>query len=116
MRRFTKLLMIILSYSPIATVAVAAQARANEIEGESQSLNIREMVRAARARLIPAGYVSTTMEDARNLFSSKTGLDGADLDVKMREDLDLLMKSGLIQFDEKTIMASGPSEHAISGG
>ena len=50
MRKATRILMVILSYMPIATVAVAAQAKASEMDGEAQTFKMRTMLQAARFR------------------------------------------------------------------
>jgi hypothetical protein len=110
-RKMIKFLMLILSYSPIASVAVAAQAKANEIEGESQSYKVQQVIREARSRLIPFGQASVSLEEARDLYSKKTGLQGDELETNMQSDLNFLKNSGLIVVSEKAIVSSGPSEH-----
>ena len=111
MKRVFKSLMMILSYSPIATVAVAAQAKASEIEGEMQSNLNLEAAKAVRPFLLPADVTSTSVQEALDRYSRKTGLQGDDLVKAARDDLNLMSKAGLIQYDEKMIMAMGPSEH-----
>lgn len=111
MRRMMKLLMVLLSYAPIATVAVAAQAKANELEGEIQSFKLRQKIQGARFRLIPTYHMGTSMEAARKRYAEITGLKGKDLDLSIKNDLNKLSDEGLIQFDEKKIQAMGPSEY-----
>ncbi len=113
MKRITKLLMIILSYAPIATVAVAAQARASEIEGEDQTMILIKASREARYRLLPDGVSRSSLEDVKQRYKELTGLAGTDLAIKMKEDLDLLLINGLVQLDEKELRSSGPSQFAM---
>jgi hypothetical protein len=111
MKRFTKFLMVALSYAPMATVAVAAQGKANELEGEIQSFKLKQKLDGARFRLLPTYHVSTSFESAEKRYSELTGLEGEDLTRAMEEDIENLLEAGLIQVDEKNIRASGPSEH-----
>lgn len=112
MKRMKKFLMVLLSYAPIATVAVAAQARANELEGEIQSFKLRQEIQGARFRVLPTYHMGSSMEDARKRYAEITGLKGDDLEIGLANDLYNLSKHGLIQFDEKKIQAMGPSEYA----
>ena len=112
MKHLQKLLMVLLSYVPIATVAVAAQAKANELTGEIQSVKIKNELDGARFRLLPTYQMGISLEDSRKRYIELTGLKGEQLDYYMARDLYNLASKGLIQFDEKKIVAMGPSEHA----
>ncbi|RYZ84650.1 MAG: hypothetical protein EOP04_17605 [Proteobacteria bacterium] len=111
MKKMTRLMMIVLSYAPITSIAVAAHAKANEIDGEMQSTRLQSAERAARHRLIPTGEMGTTMLNAVSRYSQITGLVGEPLKQSMSLDLYLLKKAGLIEFDEKNILSGGQSEH-----
>jgi hypothetical protein len=112
-KRITKLLMIILSYAPIATVSVAAQARASEIEGQDQTTILLKASREARFRLLPDGASRSSLEDVKQRYQDLTGLTGAESAIRMKQDIDLLLSNGLVQFDEKELRSSGPSQFAF---
>ena len=112
MKKMTKWMMVLLSYAPIATVAVAAQAKANEIEGELQSYRIANRTQGLRSKILAQFQMSSSMDEAKQRYSEMTGLQVADLEDSMANDLELLRKAGLIQYDEKLIVAGNPSEHA----
>lgn len=113
MKKILKILLIILSYAPIATVAAAAQAKANEMRGEEQNDILLKSLRAARYRLIPTGSIANTIENAKARYAKITGLNGEHLEKKMAEDIELLKQSGLIQNNETLIVSGTPSEHAF---
>ena len=115
MKRAVRLLMVFLSYSPIATVAVAAQAKASELDGEAQVAKFLSEIKGARYRLLPTYQMNSSMEEARARYAKITGLTGDEADQRMMQDLVNLSNAGLIQFNEKGIAGSGPSEHASSG-
>ena len=109
MRKLIRFLLIVLSYAPIATVAVAAQSKVSEIEGEDQNLLLRQSVREARYRSLPEGHTLTTFEAALKHHAEVTGLQGHELQQSLLNDIELMMESGYIQVDEKMIVASSPS-------
>ena len=113
MKKLTKLLMLLLSHAPIATVAIAAQAKANEIKGQDQSEILKAMVRAARHRVLPDGHTTIGIDASARRYYEMTGLEGPDLEQNMIQDINLLMEHGLIQLDEKRIVSSGPSQFAM---
>lgn len=113
MKRITKILMLLLSYAPIATVAVAAQAKASEIEGEEQNTVLLKAARAARFRLMPDGHTSISYENALKRYTELTGLKGNDLSKSMAVDLQTLIDRGAIQLDEKGMVSAGPSQFAL---
>lgn len=110
MRKIAKVLMVLLSYSPIATVAVAAQAKANEIEGEDQNVKLIKSLQQARNRILPDGFMVSSIEDSKRRYGQLTGLDGQALTDNMKNDIELLLNNGLIQLNEKEILAHGPSQ------
>lgn len=111
MKKLTKLLMIALSYTPIASVAVVAQAKASELEGEIQSIKFLQSIEGARFRILKPYHMSTTMDEARRRYSDITGLQGIALEQNLAYDLERLKLSGLIKFNERYIEGMGPSEH-----
>lgn len=113
MKRITKIMMVLLSYAPIATVAVAAQAKASEIEGEEQNMILLKAARAARCRLIPDGHTAISFENAKKRYFDLTGLNGEDLDRNMNIDLQTLIDRGAIKMDEKGMVSAGPSQFAL---
>lgn len=113
MKRITKILMLLLSYAPIATVAVAAQAKASEIDGEEQNTVLLKAARSARFRLMPDGHTAISYENALKRYSELTGLKGNDLSQGMAVDLQMLIDRGAIQLDEKGMVSAGPSQFAL---
>jgi len=113
MKRFTKIMMLLLSYAPIATVAVAAQAKASEIDGEEQNTVLLKAARAARYRLLPDGHTAISYENAQKRYIDLTGLKGNDLSKSMAVDLQILIDRGAIQLDEKGMVSAGPSQFAL---
>lgn len=111
MKKITKFIMVLLSYAPIATVAVAAESKLAELEGDNQIFLMKKNMQEARHRLIPPYNVSTTMDAARIRYSLITGLQGDALENAMKFDLDMLSKSGLIRYNELKLDGVGPSEY-----
>lgn len=114
MKRAIKILMVLLSYVPIKSVAAAAFSKSNELEAEIKSFNLRQKLSEARFRVIPTDHYGTTMDDARSRYSKLTGLQGVELENSMAGDLLLLKQSGIIEFDEKMVVSGSPSEHAAA--
>lgn len=112
MKRVLRIIMVMLSYAPIATVAIAAHAKANELDGEAQNERVRENITGARYRLLPTFHMSSTIDAARIRYAKVTGLEGEELESAMAKDVNALVNAGLLQFNEKYIVAGGPSEHA----
>jgi hypothetical protein len=110
MKRIAKVMMILLSYAPIGSVAVAAQAKANEIDGEAQTIKIQTAIQAARFRLMPSGETSVSPQQAADRYAAVTGLQGEELQRSMLDDLRLLQFSGYLQVDEANFVSQGPSE------
>lgn len=115
MKRVLRIMMVVLSYAPIATVAIAAQAKASELDGEAQNIRLRENITGARYRLLPTFQMSSTIDDARTRYAKVTGLEGDELETALTRDINALTNAGLLQFNEKYILAGGPSEHASGG-
>ena len=115
MKRGLRFMMVMLSYAPIATVAIAAHAKANELDGEAQNERVRPNITGARYRLLPTLQMVSTIEAARIRYSQLTGLEGQELDEAMAKDINNLADAGLLQFNEKYLKAGGPSEHASGG-
>lgn len=113
MKKITRLLMALLSYAPIATVAVAAQSKASEIDGEDQNLVLLKAFRESRYRLLPDGQVALSIETAKKRYAKITGLDGVDLEQSMNQDIQFMVENGLIQLNEKGIVSNGPSQFSI---
>lgn len=115
MKRVLRIVMVMLSYAPLATVAIAAHAKANELDGEAQNERVRASVTGARYRLLPTFHMSSTIDDARIRYAQVTGLEGEELESSMARDINALADAGLLQFNEKYLVAGGPSEHASGG-
>ena len=113
MKGITKIMMLLLSYAPIATVAVAAQAKASEIEGEEQNTVLLKAARAARFRLMPDGHTAISYENALKRYTELSGLKGNDLSRGMAVDIQILIDRGAIQLDEKGMVSAGPSQFAL---
>lgn len=112
MKRITKILMLLLSYAPIATVAVAAQAKASEMDGEDQNTILLNIARAARYRLLPDGHSSISYDNLHKRYREITGLTGVDLEQGLSVDIQTLIDRGSIRLDEKGIVSHGPSQFA----
>lgn len=110
MKRIAKIMLVLLSYAPIASVAVAAQAKANEMDGEAQTIKMRTAIQAARFRLMPSGKTSISAQQAAERYAAVTGLQGEELQQGMIDDLRLLQFSGYLQSDETNFVSQGPSE------
>ncbi len=113
MRRIIKILLLLLSCAPIATVAVAAQAKANEMDGEDQNTLLLKIAMKARSRLLPDGYASVSYENARERYAKITGLKGADLEQSLAVDLQALIDRGAIRLEEQGIVSAGPSQYGL---
>jgi len=113
MKKIIRLLMVLLSYAPIATVAVAAQAKASEIDGEEQNLVLLKAFRKTRYRLMPDGLAAISIERAKKRYAKVTGLHGVDLEQSINQDIQFMLENGLIQINEKDIIPNGPSQFAI---
>lgn len=105
--------MLLLSYAPIATVAVAAQAKASEIDGEEQNTVLLKAARAARFRLMPDGHTAISYENVQKRYAKLTGLKGTDLSRSIAIDLQILLDREAIQLNEKGIISGGPSQFAL---
>lgn len=114
MKRAIKLMMVLLSYAPIKSVAAAAYSKANELEAEINSTNLRQKLSEARFRVIPTNHYGITMDGVKIRYSQITGLQGAELEKSLSDDLNLLKQSGIINFNEKGVVSGSPSEHAMS--
>lgn len=115
MKQILRFVMVMLSYAPIATVAIAAHAKANELDGEAQNERVRENITGARFRLLPTLQMVSTIDAARIRYARLTGLQGEELEIAMERDINALANAGLLQFNEKYLKAGGPSEHASGG-
>lgn len=113
MRRIIKILLLLLSYAPIATVSVAAQAKVNEMDGEDQNTLLLKVAMQARSRLLPDGHTSVSYENARERHAKLTGLKGADLEQSLAVDLQTLIDRGAIRLEERGIVSAGPSQYAL---
>lgn len=112
MKSVFRVLLAILSYAPIATVAIAAQAKASEVDGESQNQILIKNLQAARYRVVPMGPGDITHEDSKKRYADLTGLTGDELEANRNEDINLLVNHGLIQINEKGLVTMGPSMYA----
>ncbi|MFN8791436.1 MAG: hypothetical protein ACK5Y2_08285 [Bdellovibrionales bacterium] len=112
MNNTKRIFLLLLSYAPISSVAVAAQSKISEIEGEVQLLRLQQTIDGARFRILPNYQMTSSIADAKKRYHDLTGLTGAQLEYSFAADLDNLASLGLIQFDEKKILAMGPSEYA----
>lgn len=113
MRKLAKLLMIFLSYAPIASVAVAAQAKASEMDGEDQLLVLRKQAIAARNRLMPEGHSSISFQDLIKRYKNMTGLEGLELQQSMQKDIQILIERGALEVNEDSVISGSPSHFAL---
>jgi hypothetical protein len=113
MKTITKYLMILLSYSPIVTIAVAAQAKASEIEGEGQNEVLMKELRSARTRILPDGHTGASIEQVITRYGAITGLEGENLKTSLSRDLQILIDQGIIHANEKEVLSSGPSQYQM---
>ena len=107
-------MMVLLSYVPIKSVAAAAYSKSNELEAEMNSFNLRQKLSEARFRIISTNHYGTTIGDAKSRYAQLTGLQGVELENSMASDLLLLKHSGVIDFNELSVISGSPSEHASS--
>lgn len=112
MRQITRILLLLLSYAPIATVAVAAQAKASEMDGEDQNTLLVKVTRETRHRLLPDGHTSISYENLNRRYTAITGLTGAELERSIASDVQTLIDRGSIRLNEKGIVSEGPSQFA----
>lgn len=113
MKRMIKIFLILLTYVPISSVAVAAQAKVSEIEGESQTAKLLEYARNVRARLLPDGHFAIDHATLRSRYSKLTGLDGVELEQNLAQDIKFLVEGGYLHVNEKFLVASSPSQAAM---
>ena len=91
MRKITKLLMLLLTYAPITSVAVVAQAKVSEIVSEDQN---KLLIKEARAA---------------NLLPSKNQLS----QTPPSQDVRLLVENDLVRLSDDSGSGGGPSHFAI---
>lgn len=113
MKRLIKAVLIILSYVPVTTVAMAAQAKVSEIEGENQNAILRKKLQIARSRVFKAGSTSATFEEIFKVHSEQTRFSGPEFKQSLEEDLQFLQDNGYIQFNETGVISSSPSQYAM---
>ena len=92
MRKITKLLMLLLTYAPITSVAVVAQAKVSEIVSEDQTNLLIKDARGENSRLSSSGQVT---------------------EEQMIQDIRSLVDHGLIRLSDGPGNGSGPSHFAI---
>ncbi len=113
MKNMTRLFLIILTYAPIKTVAVAAQSKISEMAGEGQHAVLMKAVKNARYRILPDGHTFISLEDSKKRYAELTGLHGLELQQQMKRDVQLLVNHNLLQVNEKFAMSQGPSRWAL---
>ena len=91
MKKITKLLLLLLTYAPITSVAVVAQAKVSEIVSKDQN---RLLVKEAHAA---------------NLLLSENQLPNT----PMSQDIRLLVDHGLVSLSDDPGGGGGPSHYAI---
>ncbi|RYZ88999.1 MAG: hypothetical protein EOP06_10000 [Proteobacteria bacterium] len=109
--RILRMLLLILSYAPFSSVALAAHAKSGELDGEAQNEKLIENTLKLRAKFFAPNQMVATVEDATAWYAERTGLQGFELEVQMQRDIAALQELKLIQFNEKYIVSAGPSEH-----
>lgn len=113
MKNMVKVFLIFLTYIPISSVAVAAQAKVSEIEGENQTSKLLEYARSVRARLLPEGHFAIDQATLRSRYSKLTGLQGSVLEQNLAQDIQFLVEGGYLHVNEKFLVASSPSQAAM---
>lgn len=110
MKKIFQLLMVILGYAPIASISVAAHAKASELKGEDQPAVLRKQLQAARNRLMPLGYSHFSVDQAMDRSAAITGLLGAELEESIRRDIQLLMDQGILEVKENMLISGVQSQ------
>jgi len=92
MRKITKLLMLLLTYAPITSVAVVAQAKVSDIVSEDQNKLLIKEAQSANSLLLSDSKLSES---------------------QMSQDIRLLVDRGLVRLNDEPSGGSGPSHYAI---
>lgn len=109
MKKIFNLLIMALSYAPIASISVAAHAKLGEMNGEDQSLILRKKLQTARSRLMPLGSRFSSIDQVIERSASITGLQGNDLEASVRADIELLIDHGILEIKENMLISGVPS-------
>lgn len=105
-----KLLLTLLAILPVASISTAAYCQLNELAGEEQNDLLRAKIAKARRLLLPSGAIRSTLEAAKNRLAHQTGImDEGELEEEFNYHVQILIDNGLVDTDEKEILAKGPS-------
>jgi hypothetical protein len=111
MKKLIRILLTIVAYTPVKSLAHVAHSRISMIDAELQQVKLRNHLKFARQRLVPPGQYGTTISKALARYSMLTGLQGDALQENVIADLEMLRKEGIIRYTDDLIMAASPSEH-----
>ncbi len=92
MKKITKLLMLLLTYAPITSVAVVAQAKVSELVSEDQTKMLIKEANTDSSRRLSVGQAS---------------------EEQMLQDIRSLIDHGLIRLSDDPGSGGGPSHYAI---
>lgn len=110
MRFMRHILLTFLATLPIASISMAAYSQLNELAGEDQSDLLRFQVTQARRLLFRNGVLTTTVQEARERFAYETGItDEQVLEEEFNRQMQILIENGLVETDERLVMAGTPS-------
>lgn len=111
MRLVKKFLLTVLAALPVASISTAADSKLTEMTGEEQNDALNKYDPSeARCLIMEPGTAMTTVDEAKNRLSRKTGItDERMLDTELRKQIQILRKHRLIEMDEANIIASVPS-------
>ena len=106
-------LLIVASYAPFASVAMAAESKLTNLEGELQQDKLRAQLQATRNALLPFGVSRMSLSESKKRFllmnPSMSGLEAENAFVRA---VLMLKESGLLFIDERNVLSGPPSDHA----
>ena len=108
--RIFRVFLILASLIPLASVQVAAQSSLTDIDGEEQQDKFKQRIAKARKLLFPNDELTISREKAlENLRISLNTEDPDVLNEVLDENVYILLENGLVDWNEKNVLARVPS-------
>ena len=102
-------LLVLLSTLPIRSVAIAANSALNELEGELQTIGLKDW-RQSRMVVMPIGVQDITLENAWYYYSTLNKGSGIEPNqIEFENHLKTLLDEGIIEMNELMIRSHTPS-------
>lgn len=116
--KIIRFLIGLLSYTPITTVATAAQIKCNELDSILQNEKLKNKILETRKKILEKNQSEASIQESYqryvNLQQSYNEVVSIEsINIAFLKNLEFLIENGYIAIDEKEIRAIGPSEHAL---